>query len=183
MSEEFTTVTTAGLRYDVLKHRGVLGNRHPYAIDVTQRQAPNEIAKMAFELITRWGAVAAAPDGEDSAGRSKLRLVEPKELVDRAFLCAEAAMETARDRGHMIELPSRFRTTTKKITKNRRGAMSTETFKCRIVSESDDAYRVEVYGKEAWIPKSQVERIKRDGDAAEMTIPAWLFLREFEGGR
>jgi len=37
------------------------------------------------EMLARWGMVAAIPDGEDSKGRSKLRLSTPQELVVRAF--------------------------------------------------------------------------------------------------
>ncbi len=54
-------------------------------------------AKMAAALIERWGMVAAIPDGEDSAGRAKLRLATPEELVARAFSCAKLAMKHARD--------------------------------------------------------------------------------------
>ena len=54
-------------------------------------------ARLAFSLLERWGMVAACPDGEDSAGRAKLRLSEPSELVDRAFEVANLAFNRARN--------------------------------------------------------------------------------------
>src|SRR5215207_3668850 len=41
-------------------------------------------ARMAVALIEKWGMVAAIPDGEDSSGRQKLRMMKPKEMVERA---------------------------------------------------------------------------------------------------
>ena len=58
--------------------------------------------------------------------------------------------------------------------------MSIERLKCEIVSESDKAYRVKAYGKEVWLPKSQIESMSRQGDTAEIVIPAWLFNKNFE---
>jgi hypothetical protein len=49
--------------------------------------------------------VAAAPDGEDSAGRAKLRLATPEELVQRAFVTANLAYWNARQRGLILNLP------------------------------------------------------------------------------
>jgi hypothetical protein len=46
--------------------------------------------RVAVEMATRWGMVAAVPDGEDSAKRQKLRLMTPQELVDRAIESALA---------------------------------------------------------------------------------------------
>ena len=54
-------------------------------------------AVFAAEIITRWGAVASAPDGEDSSGRSKLRLMTPEELVARSFETAGLFMKHARE--------------------------------------------------------------------------------------
>ena len=56
-------------------------------------------AKIAIDLITRWGMVAAIEDGEDTAGRQKLRLMSPLELVNRAFETANLTMSNARSRG------------------------------------------------------------------------------------
>lgn len=58
--------------------------------------------------------------------------------------------------------------------------MSVERLKVDIKSESDKAYKVEAFGREAWIPKSQIEQMKRERDTAEIVIPSWLFKRNFE---
>ena len=49
--------------------------------------------RYAGAMIERWGMVAACPDGEDSSGRSKLRLATPEELVDRAYAVAALLVE------------------------------------------------------------------------------------------
>lgn len=55
--------------------------------------------EMARELVVRWGSVAAVPDGEDSAGRSQVRLQTPEELVDRAIRTAQYLCEALDDNG------------------------------------------------------------------------------------
>jgi len=49
-------------------------------------------AKIAIDFIIRWGCVAAMPDGEDSSGRQKLRLMTTRELVVRATKTAQLLM-------------------------------------------------------------------------------------------
>lgn len=56
-------------------------------------------ANCVLHLIDRWGMVAAVPDGEDSAGRQKLRLMTPEELTTRAMQTAEVAFRTLRAHG------------------------------------------------------------------------------------
>lgn len=68
-------------------------------------EAPDEIATLATILIEKWGLVAAMPDGEDTAGRAKLRLPTPDELVNRAFDIAAKTYEVARARGLLISVP------------------------------------------------------------------------------
>lgn len=46
-------------------------------------------AKIVVEMINRWGMVTGIPDGEDSAGRAKLKLMPPEILVSRAFVIAD----------------------------------------------------------------------------------------------
>ena len=50
-------------------------------------------ATFISDLILKWGMVAAIEDGEDSSGRSKIRLQTPQELVDRAFETAKIVFE------------------------------------------------------------------------------------------
>ena len=67
-----------------------------YTLMLHHSEIPEDEAKLAFSLLERWGMVAAAPDGEDSAGRSKLKLSTPDELVERAFAVAKLAFDKAR---------------------------------------------------------------------------------------
>lgn len=62
----------------------------------------DERATMAYKLIERWGMVAATPDGEDSAGRSKLRLCTPDEMVERAFKTVDLFFGGAEARGMVL---------------------------------------------------------------------------------
>ena len=65
--------------------------------------SPDPRARMAIDLIDKWGMVAATSDGEDSAGRAKLRLLAPDEMVQRACDTAALAMEAFRARGWMVD--------------------------------------------------------------------------------
>lgn len=67
---------------------------------------PTWEARMASLLIEKWGLVAAAPDGEDSAGRSQVRLLNPNEVVERACTTAQLAVATFRERGWVYQMPS-----------------------------------------------------------------------------
>jgi len=67
-------------------------------VKVWNREHPEIEAKIAFSLVERWGLVAGVPDGEDSAGRQKLRLATNQELVDRA--CNVAALLVNRCRSN-----------------------------------------------------------------------------------
>jgi len=68
-------------------------------VTVYDREEFEREARMAVILIERWGMIAATPDGEDSAGRQRLRLQTPDELVDRAFTVAALTFKKARDKG------------------------------------------------------------------------------------
>lgn len=65
-------------------------------------------AHLAQELIRAWGMVAAIGNGEDSAGRAKLRLQTPAELVDRATATAEAFFTEVRARGWTTKIPPKL---------------------------------------------------------------------------
>jgi hypothetical protein len=74
-------------------------------VKVFQTEMPTQEAQFAMALIERWGMVMGMPDGEDSAGRTRLKLMTPSQLVDRAFQVASEAYIVARQRGLMVELP------------------------------------------------------------------------------
>ena len=63
---------------------------------------PGLTSTIAVDLITKWGLVASTPDGEDSAGRTKLRLSTPEELVERAIITAELLVAELIKRKHII---------------------------------------------------------------------------------
>lgn len=75
------------------------------SVEIYRTAMPNDTARLAFALLEKWGPVCAMPDGEDSAGRAKIRPLTPNETVVRAFEIAEFAMQCAWEGDHMIELP------------------------------------------------------------------------------
>lgn len=73
---------------------------------VHARQMLGERAAFAKEIIARWALVAGESDGEDSAGRSKLRCMTPTESATRACDVADAAFGEFYKRGWVIDMPS-----------------------------------------------------------------------------
>lgn len=62
-------------------------------------------ANIALNLIEHFGSIASKIEGEDSAGRAKLLLQEPQELVDRCFLIAELFVQQSEEKG-LLKVPS-----------------------------------------------------------------------------
>lgn len=62
-------------------------------------------AEIAREMAARWGCVAAEPDGEDSAGRSRMRLATPDEVAARACNTAAALWAEFEARGWIVSIP------------------------------------------------------------------------------
>ena len=81
---------------------GFIGHQHPVLYFTKQ---PQPIAKFAMALSERWGIVACEIDGEDSAGRSKLRRLTPDELAQTACETASALWDQFNARGWMTEVP------------------------------------------------------------------------------
>lgn len=77
-----------------------------FGIVIHGKHAPDPRVDIARDLIARWGLVAANADGEDSAGRAKLRLATPEELVARACDAAEKAYAEFEARGWLVPLPA-----------------------------------------------------------------------------
>lgn len=75
-------------------------------IEINERERLTLESILAVGFIEKWGMVAGEPDGEDSAGRAKLRLSTPEEVVARAFKMAELTVQTARDKGLVLITPS-----------------------------------------------------------------------------
>lgn len=72
---------------------------------IFQTEAPEWEARLACQLIERWGMVMAKPDGEDSAGRQKLAPLSPREIVEHACDVASLAVAEFRLRGWVTEVP------------------------------------------------------------------------------
>lgn len=54
---------------------------------------------------------------------------------------------------------------------------NTTEIECTIKQETESAYLVEGDRGSAWIPKSQIANISRNGDEATVEIPEWLAIR------
>ncbi len=89
---------------EVKIHMNEYGDRPE--VRINERERAGLEANLAFAFIEKWGMVAANDGGEDSAGRQKLRLSDPDEVVKRAFEMAALAMSVARDAGLLVTLPT-----------------------------------------------------------------------------
>lgn len=63
-------------------------------------------ARFACNLVERWGMVAARDDGEDSAGRHKIKLHSPTEVVSRAVEMTDALWVALRKEGWIEDIPT-----------------------------------------------------------------------------
>jgi len=68
-------------------------------------KVPDARAAFAMACIERWAMVAAELDGEDSAGRSRLRRMTPNELVDHACEVSAIAFAKFANRGWLLDQP------------------------------------------------------------------------------
>jgi hypothetical protein len=89
---------------EVRIHMNEYGDRPE--VQVNERERFAEEAKLAIVFIEKWGLILGEDNGEDSAGRQRVRSSTPEEVVERAFAMARLAMQTARDRGLTYALPT-----------------------------------------------------------------------------
>jgi len=75
------------------------------SIVIHDREAPSFEGRLVLSLLEKWGMVAGEIDGEDSAGRSKLRLPTPQELAARACNVAAETVAEMRKRGWLVQVP------------------------------------------------------------------------------
>jgi hypothetical protein len=59
---------------------------------------------LAFQLVCKWGMITAVDDGEDSAGRAKMRGETPTEMVERALSTAEIFYSRIRELGWTVKV-------------------------------------------------------------------------------
>ena len=67
---------------------------------------PNSKACLAIELMKHLAIILAEPDGEDSAGRQKLKMMPAETVAARACNIAEAAFRNFEARGWCLDAPS-----------------------------------------------------------------------------
>lgn len=67
---------------------------------------PDPRAEFAMACIEKWGMVAAAPDGEDSAGRARNRAMTAQEVVRKACSVADEAFTEFKSRGWLTPIPT-----------------------------------------------------------------------------
>ncbi len=102
MSDEAKTETEIeGLGYRETTHRWNCSE-----VVVYHTLALNLQAKLAMAMVERWGSVAGVPDGVDAAGRQKLKLQTPEELVTRACKTARLCIEAFRTHDWLLVLPA-----------------------------------------------------------------------------
>lgn len=78
----------------------------PAAVGTHEILRPDPRAAFAMVCIEKWGMVAAACDGEDSAGRAKLRAMTAQEVVQKACSVADEAFTQFKSRGWFTAIPT-----------------------------------------------------------------------------
>ena len=77
-------------------------------VEVNETTHFNFRGRLAINMIERWGMVQGIEDGEDSAGRAKLRLATPAELVSRAMEVADLLHDRMLEKDWIHEGPTFF---------------------------------------------------------------------------
>lgn len=86
-----------------IEHTGYRGSTE---VTVYETQVMNLKARMASDILIRGLAlIAADADGEDSAGRQKLRMLNPSELAGRACDLADCMFTQFNHRQWLVDLP------------------------------------------------------------------------------
>jgi len=102
LAQEKPTLVVSGERLEIWRRRQY-GEAN---VMMHGRVVYDDRARTAQEFIDRWGMVAAIPDGEDSAGRQKLRLATPDELVVRAMQTVDLLYSAMDAAGWRLDIPS-----------------------------------------------------------------------------
>jgi len=77
-----------------------------YGVTVADTQMPHPVAQFAMVLIERWGMVQGESDGEDSAGRAKIKLMNEQDVVARACKTAQIAFEQFAAKDWLFDVPN-----------------------------------------------------------------------------
>lgn len=90
---------------EVIAMRGQYGSPPATLVNHLRTDIDNR-ARFVMQMIERWGMVAGMPDGEDAAGRAKLRPATADEIVSHACICVEKAYAEFDKRGWSFAIPS-----------------------------------------------------------------------------
>lgn len=71
-----------------------------------ETELPTFEARVALAFMQKWALVAAEPDGEDTAGRTKLRRLTADEVAQFSCDAAQKAMDQFRARGWIKDIPT-----------------------------------------------------------------------------
>ena len=74
-------------------------------VTVVTTVSPNAVGRLAASIAERFALVAAMPDGEDSAGRQKLRLPTAEECAARSCDLAASLWAEFDKRGWLYQIP------------------------------------------------------------------------------
>jgi hypothetical protein len=74
--------------------------------EIMQLELPNAQSQFAMELMRHLAICAGAPDGEDSSGRQKGRLMTPAEVVARAVEIADTAWLQFKEKNWILRVPA-----------------------------------------------------------------------------
>ena len=75
-------------------------------IIIYNTQALFQEAQFANDLMKHLAIVAVVPDGEDTVGRQKFRMMTEREVVARATKIAKLAFAAHKENGLILELPA-----------------------------------------------------------------------------
>ena len=90
-------------RYDMSVD--LLYRKRKFGNDIQSLLVPGTKAKLAIELLSRWGMVMGKPDGEDSAGRAKITIMPVDEVVARSIAAADGLVDEMQKLGWFLEIP------------------------------------------------------------------------------
>ncbi|MEE9316538.1 MAG: hypothetical protein V3U97_05455 [bacterium] len=71
---------------------------------IKRLRIPCTEAELAIRFLEKWGMIAGKEDGEDSVGRSKIRLLTEEEIVERACKSSDLMCKEAEKRGWFLHI-------------------------------------------------------------------------------
>ncbi len=81
--------------------------RHEYARSAQMQNTsmPDMRGQFAIEFAKHYGMITGTLDGEDSQGRSRMRLLTPAEVVERAVAVADRLFDAIDANGWLHDVP------------------------------------------------------------------------------